>query len=267
MSIEYLGSPHAEYLQGAFPQIHFCQRKQQQRLTPERADVGEPLDSLHSDPSYATPPSPVSTASDVASQPSSSEVMPSPAPALPRRQSSAASRRFAETLKYTLATSSLLNPHLADALPLYPPPTTPKAEAKDASSTKKVANSTPKMEWEPGWEHKGPDWWEQTLPSMLQGVLGSILIFVVAAIDLLSSSPPAAPSSTSSGQVEEPGGAKAEKEKVYDRVMASVTKFVEESQGLDLRIAKALTAIREVECISWGLGLSAFPCLLLVLLR
>lgn len=42
---------------------------------------------------------------------------------------------------------------------------------------------------------------------------------------------------------------------VHATVLATVDRLVSAAQELDLRTARALSGIREVECITWGLGL------------
>ncbi|KAJ8294905.1 hypothetical protein OF846_001975 [Rhodotorula toruloides] len=162
-----------------------------------------------------------------------------------------------ERVKYALATSALLSAKLGDALQLYPPLETLEKQQAEAGRAKGKGKARPpkggvvenKAEWPSGWDLAGQGMLER-------GVLGSAqaaLSGLAGALSLFSKQNQA---SVGNGA----GLATVEEEEPrttpQEAVLASVERFIAASQELDLRVAAALTAIKELECIAHGLGLS-----------
>ena len=165
---------------------------------------------------------------------------------------------FIDRLKYALATSSLLAPRLAEALPLYPPLDTasrpPPAQDDRVEEEKRARRRV--AEWGEGWESRGKDWEDRT---GWESVVFLLCACSVGLVQLLASasgrrSPPA-PSALPIPSTPPPTS-------MHATVLSTVDRLVTSSQTLDLRISRALSSIREVECIGWGLGLYAFLLLL-----
>ncbi|KAI5480544.1 hypothetical protein MNV49_000240 [Pseudohyphozyma bogoriensis] len=168
--------------------------------------------------------------------------------------------RFAESIKYSLATSALLTPQLAEAIPLYPahptraspsPLLAPSTIASDAPEVRHAEQEAPKMEWDDGWEYAGQPFYVLALkPTIVLAALASFVVVTLFSIfeSLATPTPPPGPA---------PPSPQKEKETVLQKkVVYAVDELVKASQAVDLRVSRAVSRIKEVECVSWGLGLS-----------
>ncbi|GAA5837897.1 hypothetical protein JCM9279_004060 [Rhodotorula babjevae] len=196
--------------------------------------------------------------------PTTSSTPPQQPPQRSRRQVAAVER-----VKYAIATSALLSAKLADALQVYPPldalearqpaPRPDTTSSRPRSALKRPAKGKGKerakaADWGSGWETRGQGVTER-------GVLGSAqaaLSGLVGALGRLSTR--VDHGSLESVVEEEEDAAQAPAAQgpatPQDALLATVEDFVAASQELDLRVATALTAIKELECIAHGLGLS-----------
>ncbi|GAA5895005.1 hypothetical protein JCM8208_000084 [Rhodotorula glutinis] len=177
-----------------------------------------------------------------------------------------------ERVKYAIATSALLSAKLADALQVYPPLDALEARPKPASRTgttssprsrpaqKRIGKGKEKekakaADWGSGWETRGQGVTER-------GVLGSAqaaLSGLVGALGRLSTRDDGNTLESVAEEEEEqrtPAQAEQGPSSPQDALLGTVEDFVAASQKLDLRVATALTAIKELECIAHGLGLS-----------
>lgn len=165
-----------------------------------------------------------------------------------------ANDHFSDLLKYSLATSALLHPRLSDALPLYPQararveqqrtaPSSPVAMSRSSSSRRSNL-----ADWGDSWDTRGHGWTDRGVLGnaafAVRGVVGAVARLVkpsnvkpvLATIPSLSDLSPAPPT-------------------VHSTVLATVDRLVSAAQELDVRTARALNGIREIECITYGLGL------------
>ncbi|BGO99359.1 Vezatin domain-containing protein [Rhodotorula toruloides] len=162
-----------------------------------------------------------------------------------------------ERVKYALATSALLSAKLGDALQLYPPlealekqrAAAGRSKGKGKAQLQKRDVGEVKAEWPSGWDSAGQGMLERGVLGNAQAALSGL----AGALSLFSK-----PDQASVGNGA--GLATVEEEEPrttpQEAVLASVERFIAASQELDLRVAAALTAIKELECIAHGLGLS-----------
>ncbi|GAA5901604.1 hypothetical protein JCM6882_006020 [Rhodosporidiobolus microsporus] len=195
--------------------------------------------------------------------PSSSSVAPpppqAPSPAAPRppsRLRNRASQAATERLKYALATSALLSAKLADALQLYPPLEALEASnlsaGRDAKGKQRAEDAAEGSEggvsWPADWENVGQGWQDRGVVGNAEVALGGL----VSALKRLSRASTAAPVAATGRRAQAGNGRPGPEEKAVERV----EEFIAAAQELDLRVAAALGAIKELECIAHGLGLS-----------
>ncbi|GJN88977.1 hypothetical protein Rhopal_001948-T1 [Rhodotorula paludigena] len=154
---------------------------------------------------------------------------------------------------------------LGDALQLYPPlddlsrASLARPRATDAartSTSRKSRARAPKQAaavWGSGWETRGQGVLER-------GVLGSATAALGGLVGALArGSKPATIDEGSEGEEEGEGAEQADKRNeagAPTQLLGSVEGFIVSAQELDLRVANALSAIKELECIAHGLGLS-----------
>lgn len=172
-----------------------------------------------------------------------------------------------ERIKYALATSALLSANLRDALQLYPPleqlaleedpsvQTRSKGKGKERQGTIIAEKTT---QWPEGWEEAGLGFRDRSV----LGNAAAALSALTRSLSSLSLGPAAALPSGAGHQQERAGeAASGDKRKqrverpAQDAAIRAVQGFVAGAQELDLRIAAALGAIKELECIAHGLGL------------
>ncbi|BGP24267.1 hypothetical protein Rt10032_c03g1607 [Rhodotorula toruloides] len=192
---------------------------------------------------------------------STSTRTPSPStpsrPAPPRRTQTRHAASI-ERVKYALATSALLSAKLGDALQLYPPlevlekqrAAAGRVKGKGKGPLRKGAVTVKKADWPSGWDSVGQGVLERGVlgnaQAALKGLAGASSLF------LKKSGEAPAKFDAAAGTLEED----EPRTTPQDSVLASVERFIAASQELDLRAAAALTAIKELECIAHGLGLS-----------
>lgn len=178
---------------------------------------------------------------------------PPPAPArfvAPPTRRKTANDHFSDLLKYSLATSALLNPRLSDAIPLYQArvekpialSSTPAAPRQSISRRSNVAD------WGQSWDTRG-----QGLAD--RGVLGNAVAAVrgiVGAVSRVAARSPASPALAALPSVSD---LTPSAPTVHSTVLATLDRLISAAQELDLRMARALSGIREVECVTWDLGL------------
>ncbi|GAA5849799.1 hypothetical protein JCM8547_000566 [Rhodosporidiobolus lusitaniae] len=209
-------------------------------------------DSAHSQ-SPSIPPSPPSTASDTA-PPAPSFPSPSPPPLTRSRPRTKRAEAATERIKYALATSALLSVKLSDALQLYPPLEALRGEGRKGKGKERqvegeAGDRTAKTSWPEDWQERGQGWRDRTAMGNAEVALGGL----VKALKRFSRAEPVFPTPAASAEAP-PNGKEATGPE--EDVVEKVERFVAASQELDLRIAGALGAIKELECISHGLGLS-----------
>ncbi|BGP56205.1 hypothetical protein JCM8202v2_003818 [Rhodotorula sphaerocarpa] len=203
--------------------------------------------------------------------PSGSTSSPAPRPLIRRRTTTHRPHHYAaatERIKYALATSALLSANLRDALQLYPPleqlaleedpsvQTRSKGKGKERQGTITAEKTT---QWPEGWEEAGLGFRDRSV----LGNAAAALSALTRSLSSLSLGPAAALPSGAGHQQERAGdAASGDKRKqgverpAQDAAIRAVQGFVAGAQELDLRIAAALGAIKELECIAHGLGLS-----------
>jgi len=218
--------------------------------------VTDTRDAAHNDSSPSTSHRPLPTTSS-----------PPPCPPQPPKRSR---RQVAavERVKYAIATSALLSAKLADALQVYPPLDTlearqPAARTGTTSSRPHGAPERPAKgkgkerakaaDWGSGWDTRGQGVTER-------GVLGSAqaaLSGLVGALGRLSTRDEGGALESVAEEEADAAPAPAHEGPAtpQDALLATIEDFVAASQELDLRVATALTAIKELECIAHGLGL------------
>lgn len=160
-----------------------------------------------------------------------------------------------ERIKYALATSALLSADLRDALQLYPPLHAPPPEPVGTRTTRgtRAAPFEATVEWPQGWQHAGS--LVDNARHAWSSLLHSLLSPPQATPATASLSTPAAPSTARPA---------AHRDRTAQQAaIAAVNRFVAAAQHLDLRIAAALSAIKQLECIAHGLGLSVVSLLAL----
>lgn len=112
-------------------------------------------------------------------------------------------------------------------------------------------------EWGRGWETRGQGVTERgvlgTAQAALSGLVGALGRLSVRQDGALESVAEEAGGDEGDAQTRETTLATPQ-----DTLLATVEDFVAASQELDLRVAAALTAIKELECIAHGLGLCVF---------
>ncbi|GAA5880437.1 hypothetical protein JCM3774_005191 [Rhodotorula dairenensis] len=183
----------------------------------------------------------------------------------PRMSSYAAAT---ERIKYSLATSALLSANLRDALQLYPPLN--QLELASSSSLNKgkgkgkarAIKPPPTTQWPQGWEHAGQPRFTsppQLVADAAQAALKALSLSLARFSSLSSSSSPVAattPASSPSAAAAAAGSpTRTRRPPPLDAATEAVDRFVAHAQELDLRVAAALSAIKELECIAHGLGL------------
>ncbi|EGU11897.1 Pathogenesis-related protein 1-like protein [Rhodotorula toruloides ATCC 204091] len=153
-----------------------------------------------------------------------------------------------ERVKYALATSALLSAKLGDALQLYPPlealekqrAAAGRSKGKGKAQLQKRDVGEVKAEWPSGWDSAGQGMLERGVLGNAQAALSGL----AGALSLFSK-----PDQASVGNGA--GLATVEEEEPrttpQEAVLASVERFIAASQELDLRVAAALTAIKELE--------------------
>ncbi|ORY88081.1 hypothetical protein BCR35DRAFT_351214 [Leucosporidium creatinivorum] len=236
-SLAYAGSPFAEYLAdtGADDQV----------LQDSDAPSYAELDNTSVAGSDAIP------RAEDAKPPSP---LPSPMAASPTPKS--ANDHFSDLLKYSLATSALLHPRLSDALPLYPQARAARVEQQrtaPSSPTVMLRSSSSRRsnlaDWGDSWDTRGHGWADR-------GALGNATFAVrgvVGAVSRLVKPPNVKPVIATIPSARDLSPAPPT---VHSTVLATVERLVSAAQELDVRTARALNGIREVECITYGLGLS-----------
>lgn len=134
---------------------------------------------------------------------------------------------------------------------LYPPlDTLPKVDAKggkgkqrDEDSVDTVEEGT--MSWPEDWEQRGQGWLDRSVVGNAEVALSGL----VSALKRFSrTSPVPLPRAVARRSTSTKAGPEEE-------VVEKVERFVSAAQELDLRVAAALSAIKELECIAHGLGL------------
>lgn len=167
---------------------------------------------------------------------------------------------FGDLLKYTLATSALLTNKLAAALPLYPalddtrtPQKEPTATLDDkAERVNEVVTARKALEWGEEWDVRGHEWRDRSAGLNCWLVLCWVVLELYTHLRPLAPLPPAIPaSSTLNTPIRDEGST----ETLHKSVVQAMEEFVKTAQELDIRVARALRAIREIEVISFGLGL------------
>ncbi|GAA5859912.1 hypothetical protein JCM1840_001793 [Sporobolomyces johnsonii] len=150
----------------------------------------------------------------------------------------------AERLKYALGTSALLSAQLSDALELYPPLAALTQQATVEGAQERKGKS--KLEWPAGWDTRGQGWLDRDALGNAHAALKGL----VAVVQRLSGgsgpssgvapvlSAPAPPSSRAGK-----GGKKD------DGALKEVELFIRAAQELDLRIAKAMEALKVLDGI------------------
>lgn len=144
---------------------------------------------------------------------------------------------FTDRLKYSLVTSCLLTPRLVDALPLYP---ARPAKIRRVDTTQKDPRLP--LEWGIDWEKRGNGWQDRSTFETVWRLLFWILVGVYRRIY------PAQKVMI----VGTEGDVKQVEDlplSMHDIVLQTVDGLVESMQELDLRIARALVGVREVETI------------------
>ncbi|GAA5968865.1 hypothetical protein JCM11641_000762 [Rhodosporidiobolus odoratus] len=157
-----------------------------------------------------------------------------------------------ERIKYSLATSALLSANLGDAIQLYPPL---EALASTSSKGKQRAkipaevqgkNQSVGLSWPEDWQTAGQGWTDRTAldnaGAALQGLVGALRRFSRSA-----------PTESNTLGISVLALTQSEPEHL---ALEALEEFVRAGQELDLRVAAALNAVKELECISHGLGLS-----------
>lgn len=156
-----------------------------------------------------------------------------------------------ERIKYALATSALLSADLRDALQLYPPldaPPPPPTVTRTVRGRRAAAFKAT-VEWPQGWQHAG---------SLVDNALNAWS----ALVHSLSPTPtPQATTPSSPVQKPTPPSRPTRDRTAQEAATAAVNRFVAAAQLLDLQIAAALSAIKRLECIAHGLGLSVYVVL------
>lgn len=183
----------------------------------------------------------------------------------------AAGDPFADLLKYSLATSSLLSARLSDALPLYAaadvdlaasadPPiavsdvrATTGTRGEGHSESVRIRDRRP-LEWGPGWDSLGHTWQDRSPAGNAWELARWFVLSLVAIAAVVASRRAEKERRTTPSEVP-PVDPKQSTSAVHADALGSVDEFVSASQQLDLRVSRALGGIREVECIGWGLGL------------
>lgn len=181
--------------------------------------------------------------------------------------------QFANTLKYSLASSSLLTYNLSDALPLYPAlsstPTTPSPPPTGPPSRPTTVRKPVALGWGNNWSTRVENWqdrnpFENALALVAWAVLG---LFSVAATIYRTPAQPTATVPLPLVQETKPALPPAVLPSWHTHFLAKLDLLVRTAQELDLRAARALSGIKEVECIGWGLGLSVMLYLFLSTIR
>lgn len=170
-----------------------------------------------------------------------------------------------ERLKYLLATSSLLTPKLADAISSYPASlNTGRVESSlDPVNTIRpqlvsAAASSKRVSWPEDWCKRGQGWRDRNAWAnarcLVQGLFQLVRAPAPSPHDqlvALEKIPAALPRSPSPPQPT----VQTERASTDTDTLVATERFIAASQELDRRVAQAMTGIREVECVSWGLGL------------
>ncbi|BGP39626.1 hypothetical protein JCM10450v2_003595 [Rhodotorula kratochvilovae] len=187
---------------------------------------------------------------------SSTRAAAPPAPKRTRKQLASIER-----VKYAIATSALLSAKLADALQVYPPlealqhrvPRSRPARTRSSSVRSTAKGKAKAADWGAGWDTRGQGVAER-------GVLGSAQAALSGLVGALGRFSARSEGTLQAVKEEDSGEREPEKEAAprtpQDALLATVEEFIASSQELDLRVALALTAIKELECIAHGLGLS-----------
>ncbi|GAA5990877.1 hypothetical protein JCM10908_000061 [Rhodotorula pacifica] len=230
------------------------------------------LDQVNEPSSSATQPAPASAPARPPMQQRTTATSSSSAASSSRRTSTIPKRpqhyqATTERIKYALATSALLSANLRDALQLYPPldqiapppPTDLKGKGKAKTAVVAAFEKAPTTQWPQGWDQAGLSMRDRSLVGNATAALSALtrsLSFLSSSL----SSPPSAlafSAAQNSTRNESQGNVKTKLEKpAQDAAFQAVQAFIAAAQELDLRVAAALSAIKELECIAHGLGLS-----------
>lgn len=146
--------------------------------------------------------------------------------------------QFSDRLGYSLVTSSLLTPSLNDALILYPTPTrkiTPISSPKSTPITTSIIQQP--LEWGKNWESRGQIF---TVISFYNFIL-SVYLF------LQSGGGSSQKFQRSSQQIAGTPIDRSKPVSTHDLVLETIDNLVSIAQEVDLKIARALVGIREVE--------------------
>jgi hypothetical protein len=174
----------------------------------------------------------------------------------PRRSTDhqlASAAPFGEQLKYTLATSSLLTPRLAEAIPAYPSPEE-DIQSPARSITTAVQNARANgtiAAWGVDWDTQGQRWRDRSLLDNLSALAWRTVGLVRRAASSAPLKTPVTPhqeAAPAHNQAPAPTHC-------ANITVAAAEAFVQSAQRLDLRVSQALTGVREIECINWGLRL------------
>lgn len=165
-----------------------------------------------------------------------------------KHRSTASTAQYGERLKYTLATSSLLTPRLADALPAYPSLEEKHVEAPSHAVSAAIQIARAKgavADWGTDWASRGQSWRDR-------GFLGN-LHFARSAVNLVRAANHAAHPMHSG--TERGSSIQSASFPCADTTTAAAENFIKVAQQVDIRISRALGGIKEIECVTWGLGL------------
>ncbi|KAL8289985.1 hypothetical protein RQP46_002924 [Phenoliferia psychrophenolica] len=248
----YAGSPFDEYLRDTGTEEDVLQDSDAPAYGQPGPDSRASV-SQRSDDADAVDPPP-------AAREAAAAAAPTPGPA------QTASDPFADLLKYSLATSSLLSARLSDAISLYPPidlagPSKEQpgdsAEGRSRADEHQAHGDTapeprPPLEWGDRWDHAGETVWDRSAIGNAWQLTKWLAVPLLARVSAPRTDLQAREDPSDSTQ----RNIKASTSSAHADALGSVDRFVSASQELDLRVTRALGGIREVECITWGLGLS-----------
>ncbi|GAA5906404.1 hypothetical protein JCM5296_000447 [Sporobolomyces johnsonii] len=150
----------------------------------------------------------------------------------------------AERLKYALGTSALLSAQLSDALELYPPLAALAQQGTVEGAQERKGKS--KLEWPAGWDTRGQGWLDRDALGNAHAALKGL----VAVVQRLSGgSGPASGAAPVLSAPAPPSSRANEGGKKDDGALKEVELFIRAAQELDLRIAKAMEALKVLDGI------------------
>ncbi|KAM0787386.1 hypothetical protein ACM66B_003471 [Microbotryomycetes sp. NB124-2] len=158
---------------------------------------------------------------------------------------------FAEHLKYALATSSLLTPRLAEALSLYRPDQGPSGNRKMPAQMTLTRPDNVAV-WGRAWDTKGQSLVERSLGE-------SVELTVRTLADALARLRGSATAVTkpSMSLSKSPAALQNDEAPAWQtQMIAALDRFVRASQRFDLDATRAMSGVREMECVAWGFQLS-----------